>query len=153
MAMYGRANGGSGRGVPFCGSPNANNWNGGRGRGNLRRSKEERAKLTCEHCHITGHEKAECFKLIGYPEWYKLPKEQRQRAVSNCVVAQPKEECAKDQPVSQITSLIQQEIAKFMASQNGSEHDATQNQTPPNQSKRASRSSSLITLYTPQHSN
>ncbi|KAK6120493.1 hypothetical protein DH2020_045751 [Rehmannia glutinosa] len=46
--------------------------------------------------------------------------ELRHKPVSNCVVAQPKEEVVKDQSMPQIANLIQQEIAKFMASQSRS---------------------------------
>ncbi|KAH6813511.1 xylem NAC domain 1 [Perilla frutescens var. frutescens] len=36
-----------------------------------RLSKEEKAKLRCEHCGGSGHVKSDCFDLIGVPEWYK----------------------------------------------------------------------------------
>lgn len=35
-----------------------------------RETKEEKSKKKCEHCKFTGHDKDECFKLHGYPEWY-----------------------------------------------------------------------------------
>jgi len=25
----------------------------------------------CDHCQRTGHERDQCFKIIGYPEWYE----------------------------------------------------------------------------------
>lgn len=34
-------------------------------------SREERLRLKCTHCGNVGHEVSECFKLNGYPDWYK----------------------------------------------------------------------------------
>ncbi|KAL0358416.1 UNVERIFIED_CONTAM: hypothetical protein Sangu_0691000 [Sesamum angustifolium] len=31
----------------------------------------------CDQCRRTGHTRESCFKLIGYPEWYKSLMEQR----------------------------------------------------------------------------
>ncbi|CAA0814712.1 Probable WRKY transcription factor 32 [Striga hermonthica] len=60
-------------------------WNSGKGKVfTPRRSKEERAQLTCDHCGFTGHEQRECFKLHGYPDWYKEYKE-KNKAVANQV--------------------------------------------------------------------
>ncbi|KAJ8440395.1 hypothetical protein Cgig2_019384 [Carnegiea gigantea] len=28
----------------------------------------------CDYCQRTGHERDQCFKIIGYPEWYDRPK-------------------------------------------------------------------------------
>ncbi|XP_057803659.1 uncharacterized protein LOC131018991 [Salvia miltiorrhiza] len=36
-----------------------------------RKSKDERLKLFCNHCERNGHEESECFKLHGFPDWYK----------------------------------------------------------------------------------
>ncbi|KAF7804687.1 uncharacterized protein G2W53_028290 [Senna tora] len=36
-----------------------------------RETKEEKYSKYCEHCHMNGHLKESCFKLQGYPEWYK----------------------------------------------------------------------------------
>ncbi|KAF7811818.1 uncharacterized protein G2W53_032794 [Senna tora] len=45
---------------------------GGRNEGGRRReTKEEKYAKYCEHCHMNGHLKETCFKLQGYPEWYK----------------------------------------------------------------------------------
>lgn len=32
-------------------------------------------ELKCDHCGMRGHIKEGCFELIGYPLWYKGPKE------------------------------------------------------------------------------
>ncbi|KAF7826368.1 Cysteine-rich RLK (receptor-like protein kinase) 8 [Senna tora] len=45
---------------------------GARNEGNKRReTKEEKYAKYCEHCHMNGHLKYTCFKLQGYPDWYK----------------------------------------------------------------------------------
>lgn len=39
-----------------------------------RESKEEKMKKKCEHCFMRGHVRDECFKLVGYPDWFTKPK-------------------------------------------------------------------------------
>ncbi|KAK6148500.1 hypothetical protein DH2020_019412 [Rehmannia glutinosa] len=93
-----------------------------RGRG-VRRTKEEKAKLTCEHCRAPGHEISECFKLHGYPDWFKDLKEQRRRNTANLVVenAGVRDDVVQSQSKKDLHSpgdmaaIIQQEIAKYMA--------------------------------------
>ncbi|KAK6137097.1 hypothetical protein DH2020_029168 [Rehmannia glutinosa] len=74
LAKEGFNQGSSGHGAGF-GRGGNRNVSGthvyGRGRGQPRKSKEEKAKLLCEHCGYSGHEIKECFKLHGYPDWYK----------------------------------------------------------------------------------
>lgn len=62
--------------------PTGNNTgygNRGGNQGNFQRrlTKDERKKLRCTHCQESGHEAHECFKLHGYPDWYKRLKENR----------------------------------------------------------------------------
>ncbi|XP_076908792.1 uncharacterized protein LOC143565815 [Bidens hawaiensis] len=33
-------------------------------------TKEEKSHLKCTHCGMTKHTKEQCFKLVGYPEWW-----------------------------------------------------------------------------------
>ncbi|XP_056695561.1 uncharacterized protein [Spinacia oleracea] len=35
------------------------------------REKWEKETNTCDHCGMKGHLKEECFKLVGYPDWFK----------------------------------------------------------------------------------
>ena len=42
--------------------------NAGRGR---RESREDKATRHCNHCKRSGHTTDQCFKLIGYSDWYK----------------------------------------------------------------------------------
>jgi len=39
----------------------------GKNRRDLRKPKPSKV---CDHCQKPGHEKDQCFKLIGYPNWY-----------------------------------------------------------------------------------
>ncbi|XP_047308426.1 uncharacterized protein LOC124911932 [Impatiens glandulifera] len=42
-----------------------------------------KSSLVCLHCNMTGHLREGCFKLIGYPEWFKRGKERKGRNFSN----------------------------------------------------------------------
>lgn len=57
-----------------------------------RLSKEERKRLKCTFCEGTGHERNECFKLNGVPEWYKKLKEEKGQKHAHCVIASRPEE-------------------------------------------------------------
>lgn len=45
--------------------------------GVYKRTKEEKARLVCDHCKGPGHEVVNCFKLHGIPDWYKNMREQQ----------------------------------------------------------------------------
>ncbi|KAK6162353.1 hypothetical protein DH2020_002194 [Rehmannia glutinosa] len=98
-----------------------NNWQTHRGKENVRRTKEEKAKLICDHCHFHGNEMKECFKLHGYPEWYKTFKEQKSRSAVNLVDTAPdsikpiQKEYGQEKQTPDIAALVQ-EITKYMAS-------------------------------------
>ncbi|KAL2242415.1 UNVERIFIED_CONTAM: Retrovirus-related Pol polyprotein from transposon RE1 [Sesamum indicum] len=36
-----------------------------------RKGPMDKRSLLCEHCHKSGHNKENCFRLHGFPEWYK----------------------------------------------------------------------------------
>ncbi|XP_056693607.1 uncharacterized protein [Spinacia oleracea] len=40
----------------------------------FREMKRIKQELKCDHCDMKGHTKDGCFKLIGYPDWFKGPK-------------------------------------------------------------------------------
>lgn len=47
-------------------------FGGGRGYGRkFDMSKEEKRNQICTHCNTSGHSREFCFKLIGYPDWFK----------------------------------------------------------------------------------
>lgn len=90
-----------------------------------RLSKEEKKKLRCNHCKESGHEMHECFKLHGYPEWYKRYKDNRGKLKINYVDNTQEDDVhSKDgekmehkqqaYPMMQadMASLIQAEVAK-----------------------------------------
>ncbi|KAL2498818.1 Reverse transcriptase Ty1/copia-type domain-containing protein [Abeliophyllum distichum] len=57
-------------------------WRGrdrsGRGRRNYKRmGNEEKANQHCDYCNMNGHTRSTCFKIHGYPYWYKNLKEQK----------------------------------------------------------------------------
>ncbi|XP_076919272.1 uncharacterized protein LOC143580006 [Bidens hawaiensis] len=35
------------------------------------KEKEDKSKLFCTHCHMKRHTKEQCFRLVGYPEWWE----------------------------------------------------------------------------------
>ncbi|VFQ89445.1 unnamed protein product [Cuscuta campestris] len=53
-----------------------NKGNGQRS-GNFNTSDPRRARKYCDHCKEAGHFKEQCFKIVGYPEWYKGAKGKR----------------------------------------------------------------------------
>ncbi|KAL0444024.1 UNVERIFIED_CONTAM: hypothetical protein Slati_2125100 [Sesamum latifolium] len=61
------------------GAMNARTW--GRGRPLAARTTDRRDKnsLFCDHCKRTGHTRETCFKIPGFPEWYKGLTEQRRK--------------------------------------------------------------------------
>ncbi|KAF7816125.1 uncharacterized protein G2W53_030094 [Senna tora] len=55
--------------------------NDGENKGNLIKKKDLSKKdKFCEHCNNTGHTKDTCFKLHGYPDWFKELREKRAAA-------------------------------------------------------------------------
>lgn len=65
-------------------SPNIpGGWAGNKGKPFARLTKEERAKLICDHCGGTGHEIGTCFKIHGVPDWYQEMKERKSRSFAN----------------------------------------------------------------------
>lgn len=41
---------------------------------------QRKETMHCEHCGMTGHTMSTCFKIHGYPEWYKELKQNRNSA-------------------------------------------------------------------------
>ncbi|XP_048232870.1 uncharacterized protein LOC125370624 [Ricinus communis] len=86
-------------------------------------SKKDKEKQQCEHCKQKGHLKESCFKLHGYPDWFKELKDQQKKgtlkATTNMVDSpldydsEGKEEGKKNRQ-DDIASLVQQEIQRLM---------------------------------------
>ncbi|CAA0833930.1 Unknown protein [Striga hermonthica] len=116
MAVKTKDFGNRGRGNMMRGR--GQNAYGGRGRGSmLRKSKEERAQLVCEHCGYNGHEQKECFKLHGYPDWYKELKDKTNKGYANQV------ESMESFPKGIDMASLAQELMKFMGSKQKGDQD------------------------------
>ena len=93
---------------------------------------QNKEQLQCEHCGLNGHTMATCFKIHGYPDWYKSLKQSRQnttiQANSAATSLHTPLDCVIDQETNQedsttnasynttdITTIIQREIAKYMS--------------------------------------
>jgi len=37
--------------------------------------KKPKSNRFCDHCQRSGHTTDQCFKLIGYPDWYQVPRD------------------------------------------------------------------------------
>ncbi|KAL0444140.1 UNVERIFIED_CONTAM: hypothetical protein Slati_2136700 [Sesamum latifolium] len=44
-----------------------------------RKGPRDKRQQFCDHCNRSGHTRQSCFKLLGYPDWYKTLMEQRRR--------------------------------------------------------------------------
>lgn len=84
-----------------------------------KKTKEEKMLLYCPHCNRDGHEEKDCFKLHGFPDWYKKLKETNGKMKANFVetsLQNDKHERRSDNPKqnSEIGKVIQTEFAKYM---------------------------------------
>ncbi|KAF7820419.1 uncharacterized protein G2W53_025874 [Senna tora] len=88
-----------------------------------RRLEEKRNdKMTkfCDHCQQNGHTRDACFKIIGYPEWFKELKEQRNKNgrkgnTANMVIETPID-MTKDKDTYDYASVMNalQELTKIV---------------------------------------
>lgn len=51
---------------------------GGRYEKNEQR-KMDKSNLMCDYCKVKGHTRQTCFKINGYPEWYKKMQENKNK--------------------------------------------------------------------------
>ena len=58
----------------FSGKSNSSVRTNYQGNKSSYKGRSRRNDLYCDHCHLTGHTKAVCYKLIGYPPDYKFKK-------------------------------------------------------------------------------
>lgn len=79
----------------------------------------DRKQLYCDNCEMTGHMRDTCFKIHGYPEWYKELHDQRKKkgvrkgfaaAVEDKTPAEQKPETLQ---TAQITEIVKQ-VMKLM---------------------------------------
>eukprot|EP00257_Ricinus_communis_P016867 XP_015575166.1 uncharacterized protein LOC107261307 [Ricinus communis] len=86
-------------------------------------SKKDKEKQQCEHCKQKGHLKESCFKLHGYPDWFKELKDQQKKGILKATTnmvdspldydSEGKEEGKKNRQ-DDIAILVQQEIQRLM---------------------------------------
>ena len=91
----------------------------GQRRGDM--NKRDKENQFCEHCNVKGHLKETCFKLHGYPDWYKAQRESQRKfkTMANMIetpLIASSEMTADGKPDIKVdwSNLIQQEISKFM---------------------------------------
>ncbi|KAF7826643.1 uncharacterized protein G2W53_017807 [Senna tora] len=97
---------------------------GARNEGYKRReTKEEKYSKYCEHCHLNGYLKEACFKLQGYPDWYKeLKKRNGNNKKPSKMAANVVDSPLEDPPVEKteqgnqmaVLSMLMKELSKVM---------------------------------------
>ena len=92
---------------------------------------QDKEHLHCEHCGMTGHTMKNCFKIHGYPDWYKTLKDQKMQGTVRANLAGPLLETPLDwgsteEPnhedtnhttslnVIDLSAIIQKEITKYI---------------------------------------
>lgn len=93
-------------------------------KGNNNRRNQRKEDRTYEHCKAPGHLKESCFKLHGYPDWYKQPKKDKAavkgyaNATSSSFDAEggidEKKETLMAKCSPTMTEIIQQEISRIL---------------------------------------
>ncbi|KAL0281785.1 UNVERIFIED_CONTAM: hypothetical protein Sradi_7287200, partial [Sesamum radiatum] len=97
--------------------------------GQRRRGQIDKRLQYCSHCKRNGHTRESCFKLTGYPEWYKNLMDQRKNAGGSTSRAYNVDvERSSQRSVSVIESdlsdLVRLEIRRAMQEHNNTlEHD------------------------------
>ncbi|XP_044483739.1 uncharacterized protein LOC123209672 [Mangifera indica] len=98
----------------------------GTNKGNTKKtdfSKKDKDSKFCDHCNVKGHMKETCFKLYGYPDWYKELKEQQGKSVSRSMAnmvdtpldfGTEKKLVGKADKQMDLASMVQQEVLKLM---------------------------------------
>ncbi|KAF7814212.1 uncharacterized protein G2W53_028181 [Senna tora] len=72
------------------------------GNGFKRKDSSKKDKF-CDHCKVNGHTRETCFKIHGYPEWFKELREKR--AGKKPVAAVAQDSSTKDTPITQESDL------------------------------------------------
>lgn len=102
-----------------------------------RETKEEIMKKKCEHCQIRGHTKDQCFKILGYTEWYKTNPETKPGNKFVAHVGHSTSEGAQETPLDVVlqreggrddagmVSTVVQEVLKIVKQQQPSTSSGT----------------------------
>ncbi|KAF7837576.1 uncharacterized protein G2W53_006058 [Senna tora] len=96
------------------------------------RKKDNKKDRHCDHCGYTGHTKGTCFKLNGYPDWWKerkpgsgSGKKQQANLVVDGEADNPLEMKESADFSSMISQLVRQEIAKLSKAKAGTDEIAS----------------------------
>ncbi|KAF7837340.1 uncharacterized protein G2W53_005822 [Senna tora] len=82
------------------------------------KAKEENKDKVCTHCQMKGHVKEECFKIVGYPEWFKDLRNQKKKGSGKKILVAAAESPLDDETetpkdlASMISQIVRQEISK-----------------------------------------
>ncbi|KAF7825809.1 putative LRR receptor-like serine/threonine-protein kinase [Senna tora] len=93
--------------------------------------KKEKASKFCTHCRRTGHTEDECFRKIGYPEWFKELKNQKGKKPTDSVNLVTDDESTgqkskvNDGDKQTMAELIQEEQKKLMKGNGGGNNAET----------------------------
>ncbi|KAK4394268.1 Retrovirus-related Pol polyprotein from transposon RE1 [Sesamum angolense] len=84
----------------------------------------DKRNLFCNHCNKSGHNKETCFKIHGFPDWYKDLNDQRRRQnISNrAYVVDDNEHKPAEKPDAAVCPLAKQTRAPFPPSDTHAQH-------------------------------
>lgn len=85
----------------------------------------KRSDRKCSHYGVTCHLKESCFKIVGYPEWFKGNRDQKEGSLRNKVYANSTVTTENSEKSgnstdnsnsnSQMSELIQKKVAKYLS--------------------------------------
>jgi len=123
--------------------------NSGRGRRDVR---DNKAARYCTHCKRSGHNADQCFKLVGYPDWYKGVRDSTKGRVPVRIAANAVGQDSCDTPLEEtscrevspnqvdtgwVQALVAQEMMKWMqgkqSKQGADDHSSPSSQSDGNQ--------------------
>ncbi|XP_047339986.1 uncharacterized protein LOC124943532 [Impatiens glandulifera] len=76
---------------------------------------------TCQHYNMQGHVKESFFKIIGYPEWYKQPEDQRRKNFVNATASNPLDANSSPENASDLDFKLFKAFMKNMKDLKGNE--------------------------------
>lgn len=78
-------------------------------------TKEEKLLLKCNYCEGIGHEESGCFKLHGFPDWYKKFKDQKKKNHANAVdiLSATTQKDYREGSAQDMGQLIKDEVARY----------------------------------------
>jgi len=68
------------------------------------RAAKDKTNRYCAHCRRSGHNTDQCFKVVGYPDWYKGVREPLKGRASPRVAANVIGQVYSDNPLEDVTN-------------------------------------------------